>query len=201
MTTADTHFAAGQLAESKVLTAPAEGRGSGKRQIAEYRAAALQQYERALRLDPEHVPSLYRSGVLLSEMKRHDAAVEKWRQYVEVVGRTPDSLVNLGLACELAGRTPEAQEAYEQACRLDPRHKPAHVNLGLLLAKQGYLQRAQSSLARVLSPASTHWHLGVALQAAGKVEEAEQQFRAAAGLDPAYAERPQRRTGASARVE
>ena len=198
--TPEVHYATAQVFESKIVTPGANGRRPDEQQAAQLRTAALAQYAAALKLDPNHTPSLHRSAALLSDLKRHDQAIAMWERYVAATGRTPNSLVNLGLANERAGRHAAAEEAYRQATRIDPQHKTAHVNLGMLLARQGKLQPAQAAFAVVLSPAATHWHLGIALQSAGKVVEADQQFRAAAALDPAYAKRPALPSGQSASV-
>ena len=77
--------------------------------------------------------------------------------------------------------------------------KPARVNLGVLLAKQGRILPAKKHLSAVLEPAAVEWHLGAALQAAGQMPAAEDHYRAAAALDPAYAVRPD--FGATAKIE
>ena len=198
--TPQVHFLSGQLMESKIASDTDAGKLSDT-QANQYRTAALAQYAAALKLDPNHTPSLHRSGVLLSQMKRHEQALAMWSRYVEATGRTPNSLVNLGLALEMAGRHAQAEETYREATRIDPAHKHAHVNLGLLLARQGQMQPAQSALSVVLDAPAVHWHLGLALEAAGRSREADQQFRAAAALDPAYAQRPRLPSAASAKVD
>ena len=197
--TADVHYATGQVFESKIATLSAAGKAE-ERQITQLRTAALSQYAAGLKLDANHTPSLHRSAALLSAMERHDQAIAMWERYVTATGRTPNSLVNLGLANEMARREEAAEAAYREATERDPSHKPAHVNLGILLARQGQLQPAQAALSAVLPPAAVHWHLGVALQTAGRMEDADQQFRAAAALDPAYARRPAPPSAPSASV-
>jgi tetratricopeptide (TPR) repeat protein len=197
--TADVHYATGQVFESKIATLSAAGKAE-ERQITQLRTAALSQYAAGLKLNANHTPSLHRSAALLSAMERHDQAIAMWERYVTATGRTPSSLVNLGLANEMAGRRAAAEQAYREATELDPSHKPAHVNLGILLARQGQLQPAQAALSAVLPPAAVHWHMGVALQSAGKMAEADQQFRAAAAIDPAYARRPAPPSSPSASV-
>ena len=195
--TAEVHFRAGQVSEARLLT---DGDKLPARERQRLELAALEQYGRAIELDPRHSPSIYRIAVIRTTQKRFEEAVTAWRRYVEVVGQTPASLTNLGLALELAGQPTDAQEAYGRAVATDGTFKPARVNLGLLLAKQGQLMAAQEHLSAVLSPAATEWHIGTALLAAGKTEAADERFRAAAALDPAYSERPIL-PDASARIE
>src|SRR5262245_23638697 len=62
---ADTHFAAGQLAETQ---------GNF--------VQAIHQYELALKQNPKHVPSLFRLGLVLSQQKNYPAAIEAWKNYI-----------------------------------------------------------------------------------------------------------------------
>src|SRR5262245_27129537 len=66
---ADTRFAAGQLAESQGNV-----------------AAAMEQYKEALKLDPKHKLSIYRTGVLQAQLKQFPQAIETFKRYVEVTG-------------------------------------------------------------------------------------------------------------------
>lgn len=199
--TPQVHYLSGQLLESKIVTPGPNGNAPAAAEVARLQVAALNQYAAALKLDAQHAPSLYRSGVLLSSLKRHEQAIEMWQRYVDATGRTPNSLVNLGIAMEMANQSQEAEQAYREATRLDRTHKAAHVNLGILLAKQGQMQPATAALSAVLEPASVHWHLGVGLMAAGREKEADQQFRTAASLDPAYAKRPAMPGSPTAKIE
>ena len=57
-----TRFAAGQLAETQGQL-----------------DCAIVQYDQALRLNPKHIPSLYRMGVVMTKMKKYDVAVSMCR--------------------------------------------------------------------------------------------------------------------------
>jgi tetratricopeptide (TPR) repeat protein len=60
--TADTRFAAGRLAESQ--NAP---------------QAAIQQYNEALKINPKHEASLYRLGVVQTQLKLYPDAIKTWK--------------------------------------------------------------------------------------------------------------------------
>src|SRR5262245_37994932 len=64
--TSDTHFAAGQLAESQGQP-----------------ARAIEQYTEALKVDPKHQPSMYRIAVIQTQAKQYDQAIASWKQYVQ----------------------------------------------------------------------------------------------------------------------
>src|SRR2546423_6825247 len=104
---ADTRFAAGQLAETQ-----------GNKEI------AINQYEQALRLDPKHVASLYRMGVVLTQMKQWDKAVATWNHYIEATNKIASGYSNLGFTYEMAGDVADAEKAYKQGLSIDPRSEP-----------------------------------------------------------------------------
>ena len=184
---ADLFYRTGQLADANALDADAAGEAVKARQ---YEGTALKNYDEALKLDAGHRPTLYSLALLRSRRDEWPAAAEAWQRYADAVGRTPASLTNLAVALERGGRPKEARSAYEAAVAADPTFQAAQVNLGVLLAKQGLILPARKHLAAVLEPAAVEWHLGAALQAAGQPKLADDRYKAAAALDPAYATRP-----------
>ena len=63
---ANTHFAAGQLAESQ-----------------EDFPRAIAQYNEALKLDSKHIPSLYRLALVYTQQKEYPKAIDAWERYVK----------------------------------------------------------------------------------------------------------------------
>src|SRR5262249_44549698 len=118
--TAETHFAAGQFAESQ-----------GKL------PTAVLQYKAALKLDPKHLESMYRLGVVYAELKQFDLALETWKGYVKATNNAADAYANLGFCHELAGHPEEAEKVYRKGIAADAKNSPCRVNLGLLLARRG----------------------------------------------------------------
>ncbi|MEL7239963.1 MAG: tetratricopeptide repeat protein [Planctomycetota bacterium] len=182
--TADTHFVAGQMHETHTVTEV--GKPVDARAIAIHRRKAVEQYAKALRLDPNHTGALHRCATLLATMKQYDASIEYWNRYVTAVGETPDALVNLAITQEVAGLKDDAAKTYRKAIAKNPTHKTANVNLGMLLARDGELQEAARLMSDVLEPAAVHWHLAHALEARGDQKAAERHYRAAQSLDGRY---------------
>jgi tetratricopeptide (TPR) repeat protein len=165
--TAETHFAAGQLAES---------------QNAIERAVA--QYQQALALEPGHRPSLFRLAMIQTRQKQFDAAIATWNRYVEATGGTADAYNNLAMALEVAQRREEAEKAFLHAIALDPRHEPTRTNYGIMLVKMGRVAEGAEQLKTVLSPAQVQYNLGSIYELQGKKEAAKAAFRRAIQLDP-----------------
>ena len=77
--TVETRYAAGQLAESRNQP-----------------AAAVVQYQEALKLDPMHQPSLYRLAYIFTQAKQYEPAIQAWQQYVRATERIGGSVQQSG---------------------------------------------------------------------------------------------------------
>ncbi len=165
--TAQTHFAAGQLAESH---------GAYDK--------AIEQYQKALKLDPRHLPSLYRIAMIQVQTREYAKATESWRAYVRESGGSPTAYSNLGFCHELAGQPSAAEEAYRQGIAKDSHNVPCRVNYGLMLVRLGRTNEAIVQLQAVLPPAQVHYNLGSVYEQLGKRQQAKDEYRQAAQLDP-----------------
>lgn len=163
----DTRFAAGQLAES-------EDRAD----------CAIIQYEQALRLDPKHVPSLYRMGVVLTKLKRFDAAVAMWNRYIEATGGIASGYSNLGFCYEMAGNVDAAEEAYKKGLAIDPKSGPCRTNYGLMLARQNRKTEAEVQLSAVLPQAEVNYNLAAVYEQQGAVGQAREELKKALQVNP-----------------
>lgn len=164
---ADTHYAAGQLAES-----------TGNH------AAAILQYEKALALKNDHLPALYRMGVVLTRSGKHDRALETWKRYVKASGETAAAYSNLGFCHEMAGNKVEAERAYRKGIERDGRSQPCRVNYGLMLARQGRTDEARQQLCTVLKPDEVAYNLAAVYEQAGDLLQAKSELQRAVQANP-----------------
>src|SRR4051794_19671549 len=162
-----TRFAAGQLAESQ--GAP---------------QAAVEQYKEALRLDPKHQPSLYRLGVLYTQVKLYPTAIETWKKYVEVTNGSAAAYGNLGFCYELSGREGDAEAAYQQGVARDPKNVSCRVNYGLMLVRRKRLQEGLTQLEAVLTPGQARYNVASVYEQQGKTTQAREAYAKALELDP-----------------
>lgn len=171
----DTRYAAGQLAESQ--NNPAN---------------AMKQYEEALRLKPDHIPSLYRLGVVAAQLKQHPKAIQTWKRYLKATGNSANGYANLGFCQELAGDWQAAEEAYQTGVAKDPKNEPCRVNYGLMLARQDRMTDAIAQLRAVLTPAEVSYNLGSVHEQRGRKEQAKAEYQKALALDPDFHDARQR---------
>ena len=78
-----------------------------------------------------------------------------------------DEWHRLGLESQLSGQLPQAQQRYQQALRLDPRHAMATQNLAIVFAQSSMLNEALLTIERasMLDSASALIHMNWALMA------------------------------------
>lgn len=167
--TAETHYAAGRLAESH-------------NQLDK----AVEQYRAALRVDGGHLPSLFRLGVIHSTRGEHARAVEVWKTYARRTNDDPTACANLGLSYEMAGQAAQAEAAYKRGMARDPTNHACRVNYGLMLARAGRIAEATAQLQTVLTPPQVHYNLAAAHEEMGRKAEARAEYRRAVELDPSF---------------
>ena len=163
---AHTHYAAGQLAESRGDLDGAAG-----------------QYRAAVKLSPTDAPALYRLGMILTAERKPDAP-DVWRQYVKATGGTAPAYSDLGFALDLAGRPAEAEAAFRAGIARDDKCEPCRVNYGRFLARRGRWDDAAAQLSAVLTPAEVQFDLGSVLEQEGDRTGATEHYRKALDLDP-----------------
>ncbi len=164
---ANTHFAAGQLAESQ--SNPEK---------------AIAQYAKALQLDPRLSAALYRQAIVYTQLRRFDEAIDAWTRYIQLTDQSPAGYSNLGFCLELAGRPQQAEEAYRKGIARDAHHQACRVNYGLMLARLGRVNEAITQLQTVLSEAEVHYNLASVFEQQGRKESAKVEYRKALASDP-----------------
>ena len=164
---ADTHFAAGQFAE-----------GQGNLPM------AMDQYAKALKLDPKHKDSLYRTGIVQVKQRSFNAAIDTFTRYVEATKGDATAYANLGFAYELSGRATEAENAYRKGIQREPTNAACRVNFGLMLARKERFNEATLQMQTVLSEAEVHYNLASVYESLGRREQAKLEYKKAIELAP-----------------
>ncbi|HYC53297.1 MAG TPA: tetratricopeptide repeat protein [Gemmatimonadaceae bacterium] len=142
--------------------------------VAAHRAGALDLakplYERVLTLSPRDGDALNNLGVILSEEKNFDRALDLLRRATAASPRNAGAWNNIGAVLREQGRAAEAIEAFRQALVIDPTHLGARVGLA-----QQYLAGSPATARELLLPvlqgnpslAEAHYTMGQAQERLG----------------------------------
>ena len=167
--TAETRFAAGQLAESQ---------GNMPQAIA--------QYTEAIQIKPNHQNSWSRLGLIYAQSKQYPQAIDAWQHYVRATNGAAAAYGNLGYCYELSGDRASAEQAFQTGVQRDPHNVQCRVNYGLMLARAGREKEAVEHLQAVLKPAQVHYNLGSVYEQQGRKEMAKVHYKKAVELSPDF---------------
>jgi tetratricopeptide (TPR) repeat protein len=79
---------------------------------------AVVQFDKAAQLDPGLVDALFNAGVAASELRRYDAAIERFRAALRI-SNTKRTREALALALADSGRYEESQQEFDAAQKQD----------------------------------------------------------------------------------
>lgn len=146
------HLPLATLATAALLAALAVGparaddlAGSQRLWLAGQKAQAIELVEQALTRTPDDLQLRFALGVMRMELGERDKAKAVFTRLTQDFPDLADPFNNLAVLHAAAGELDEAQQALEQALRLQPEHAQAQENLGdvlVRLALRAY-QRAQ----------------------------------------------------------
>ena len=153
-----------------------EGRRAG-------RAAALQEYEKALALEADWPSGSLNLGNLRLRQGRGDEAVAAFERAIRLDPKFPGAYVNLSDALRQLGREAEGEKALRQGLAVMPRNADLHHALGLLLIRKGDRPGAYKELADAarLAPDNVRYAYvhAIALNSEGRRAEALAALRSA----------------------
>jgi len=127
-------------------------------------------------------------GNVLSELGRHDEAIQRYRRALLIKPQYAEAQFNLGNALMKCGQVEEAARSFADAIRIRPDYREALQNIAQPLRELGRQNEAVVMLRRAVALDSGDSDvliaLGVALQEAGELGEARAAFERALAADP-----------------
>ncbi len=151
--------------------------------------SAIDQYRRAIQLDPTFVPAyigIGRAHMLLGDYADAANAFETAQKLTSSTSALAES--NLGVLAGLQNDPIAAILHFRRSLEIDPDQPEAEANLAMTLMKTGDLVSAERAMRHVLhtnpSGSDRHYELGLILVREHKLAEAESEFRRSLELNP-----------------
>ena len=156
---------------------------------------SIERYRQALALDPKLAEAHFNLGNSFRVLNRLNEAEAEFAAAIRLDKKFVLAHHNLGILYEQSGRLDQAMAQYRKTIDYDPQYTFGYVDLGKLLYAAGDTPGAIANFSRALEldPGykEVRVYLGNAYFRSGQpdaVELAENEYRAAVGLDPDYVE-------------
>jgi Flp pilus assembly protein TadD len=117
---------------------------------------AIEQFKKALEINPNFPGALNNIGVCYGKIKQYDLAEEAFKKVVSLKKTDVYAMNNLAILYMETGRLEDAARYAEMAVSTEPNYSNGHLSLGSIYATQGDLDRAEKEFMRALEldPAS-----------------------------------------------
>lgn len=153
-------------------------------------AIALDAFDTALALDPNHVKSYINSSRVLLDTAHPDDALVRIERALDLDPESAECHRVKGRALYQIGNRDHAVETYKRAIQIDNEDAWSMNNLALILIEDGRFEEALPALARAVElrddVAVFRNNLGMALERSGHIRAAEVAYAEAVALDAGY---------------
>jgi Flp pilus assembly protein TadD len=185
------HFLlADQALNEAVSPGPRQGDPTKLQLNPEWLTRAIEHYQAALRIEPDHFWCHSQLGFCYLSQNRGSEAVEAFGTCVALRPKWPWGYSARGLALGLTGRHGEGEADLEKALALEPGYRPALLNRGILARRQGKVQRALADFGMVLEPPAEQTLLEAAYYRGLLLAERQKYVEALADFDRVVREAP-----------
>ena len=171
------------------LIRPYNNLGEAYDKVGEY-DLAVEEFEAALRLNPNYFFALSNLGNIYGKKKKYDQAILYTQKALEQKPDYAPGHYNLAKALHLTGNPDQAMSSYRLAIKYNPYFEEAFFNLGFLAIERKQLEEAIENFKSFLKMQPRHpkAHFGLATSYAmlGKQEEAKQHYENAIAYDPGF---------------
>ena len=113
-------------------------------------ANAIEHFDRAIRIDCEHVDALHNRAQMLGKLNRNEEAVHVLRYALTIEPQNEALIVSLAVGLGNSNRVDEAISVLQDALLLFPDHSQMWVNLGSLQFRNGNLDKAMNCSRRAI---------------------------------------------------
>jgi tetratricopeptide (TPR) repeat protein len=153
---------------------------------------AANTFHEILEIQPDNVYVLHSLGIIYSQLRKYDLAMQYIEQALQIDPNIPDAYNNLGNIYLAKGQLDEAASHYSKALQLNPKLSVSIYNLGFICQEKGQLDEAihyyQKALQTDPHYIKAYNNLGNVLQEKGLLDEAISCYNKALQLNPDSAE-------------
>jgi len=150
---------------------------------------AIQDYDKAIRLNPKHANIFSNRGVALAGKREYDRAIESYTEAIRLNPNHADTFSNRGVAYAGKGDYDQAIEDYNETLRLKPNHANAFFNRGNAYRRKRDYDRAIENYNRSLRSnptAKAFSNRGIAYSHKGEHNLAIQSYNEALRRNPRH---------------
>jgi protein O-mannosyl-transferase len=153
---------------------------------------AIDQFQKALKIDPNDVDAAYNLGNTLAQQGNFEAAGKQLEHALQIKPDNAMAAYDLGNVRVRQKRFDEAIDQFRNALKSDPALARANYNLAQIFSQQGKLDEAIRNYRLVLRSDPAHvkarYYLAVALAEQGDFQGAGKEFQESLRIEPNLAE-------------
>ncbi|MGH9397881.1 MAG: tetratricopeptide repeat protein [Terriglobia bacterium] len=142
---------------------------------------AIQEYQKAIGLDPQLVQAHINLIQLYARASKYEKAEQEYQAAVSLDPNRADCYYNYGVLMFGLNRFSEAEQAFRRAIAINPYYAEAHNNLGFLIERQGHLDQAIEEFRKAVEDRPNYrlarFHIGQILVNQRKYAEAIAEFQ------------------------
>lgn len=147
---------------------------------------AIQQYEEAIKTDPNLTEAYNRLGMIYLRLSRFKEAEKTFKRGIEVQPTSAPIRNNLGFCYLKQKRHKRAEEEFRLALTMSPEYKRARMNLGVVLARTNRLGASAIEFARVLPKEVAFYNVAVICMDMKRYKNAEEALNRSLRVNPNY---------------
>jgi len=151
---------------------------------------AMEQFQEAVRVDPEYYPAWNNLGAALYRQERYAEALPYVQNSIQIDPSYAPAHHNLGMLLEKFGQSDQAILSYQNALAIKPDNAESHNSLAISLNSVGRRTEAmhhfQEAIRLKPNYAVAHYNLGRALTFAEQPRKAVSNFQTAIRINPNY---------------
>ena len=149
---------------------------------------AVEQYKKALALNPGYAPAYHNIGAALASLGRKEQAAKAYVKAAKLDPSMGEAYNNYGLILKESGQLAQAEKAFKKAVAVSPDLSKAYENLGILLSENGRNQEALDLLGKAVQKdpynPGHQYSLGVCLEMSGQYPRALESYLKAVEMNP-----------------